>query len=422
MKLILRLFTYTLSTLVLLCLIVVIFGVSNEPEEAIGWTLTPDDIGRAKKILHEGAKTKPDEVGTIELTKDDLNLATNYLLNRYIQSAVKIELKNNAVRFSVTMTLPHKNILGQYVNISFKLGNEKPTDRPKLTKFKAGALILPARLAAFIIDTIIHNTQLKNYYLLAINPLKSVDINEQRVIISYYSSKETRMRAGNILTQNTNNSPELNIYQQKINEIVNQHDPAWRLSLADLLKSTFQLAFERSTVDTAISENKLAIMAVNNYVNHKEPKGFLTPPTANNITEKYYPAFLYKRADLAQHFIGSAAITASTGREVAKVMGEEKELSDANGGSGFSFIDLTADKAGTKFGEITTSSPENARKAQKAIAEIKDYSDFMPDPRDLPEHMNEAEFKDKYGSIESPVYKELSKEIDNRISKMLLYQ
>ena len=194
------------------------------------------------------------------------------------------------------------------------------------------------------------------------------------------------------------------------------------MSLAELLKTTFQLALERSSAETAIKENKLAIMAVNNYVNQKEAKGFLTPPTANSISNKYYPAFLYKRADLAQHFIGSAVITASTGGEVAKVMGEEKELSDANGGSGFSFIDLTADKAGTKFGEITTSSPENALKAQKAIADIKDYTDFMPDPRDLPEHMNEEEFKTKYGSVESPIYKELSKEIDNRIANTPLYQ
>ena len=421
MKLILRLTLYTLSTLVLLCLLVVIFGVSNKADVAIGWTLTADDIIRAKKILHEGAKTKPDEIGTLALSKDDINLAANYLLNRFIQSAVKIELKNNAVRFTVTMTLPHKNLFGQYVNISFKLGNEIPTERPKLTKFKAGALLLPARLAAFIIDTVIHNTYLKNYYLLAVNPLKSVDINEQRVIIVYYSSKETRMRAGNILTHNTD-SPELNIYQQKIIDIVNQHDPAWRLSLADLLKATFQVALERSSLDTAISENKLAIIAVNNYVNQKEPKGFLTPPPSKLFNLKYYPAYLYKRTDLAQHFMGSAVITASTGREVAKVMGEEKEISDANGGSGFSFIDLTADKTGTKFGEITTSSPENARKSQKAIAEINDYRDFMPDPRDLPEHINQEEFKAKYGSIESTIYKALTKEIDNRIAKTPLYQ
>jgi len=78
---------------------------------AVGWTLTRDDIARAKKILHEGAKTKPDEISTIELTQPDLNLAANYLLNRYSKSAVRIEIKNNVLRFTVTMTLPSNSLV-----------------------------------------------------------------------------------------------------------------------------------------------------------------------------------------------------------------------------------------------------------------------------------------------------------------------
>ncbi len=420
MHVILRILKYSLTSLLLLCFLILVFGVSNNPDVAIGWKLTANDVLRAKKILHEGAKTKPDEIGTLELSQEDLNLATNYLLNRYTNSAARIELKNKAVRFTVTMTLPKPLIFGKFVNISFKLGNEKPSDRPRLTKFKAGALLLPAKFAALIIDTIIQNTQLNNYFILATRPLKSVDINEQRVIISYFSSKETRKHARNIITHDIE-PPELNIYQIKLNEVINKHNPAWRLSLADLLKPTFQLAFERSSIENAISENKLAIMAVNNYVNHTETNPFLTDSVLKQAN-LYYPTFLYKRTDLAQHFIGSAAITASLNRDVAKVMGEEKELSDANGGSGFSFVDLTADKAGTRFGELATSTPENARKAQKAMAEIKDYADFMPDPSDLPEHMNDAEFKSRFDSIDSPVYKELSKEIDNRISEIPLYK
>ena len=97
-------------------------------------------------------------------------------------------------------------------------------------------------------------------------------------------------------------------------------------------------------------------------------------------------------------------------------------MNDANGGSGFSFIDLAADKAGTHFGEIATSSPENALKIQKAMSEIKDYTDFMPDPRDLPEHMDKAEFNQRYQSVDSTAYKELSKQIDVRISSTPIYQ
>jgi len=420
MKTLLRMLLLLLGAIVILCAMLVFFGVSDKPDLPVEWTLTRDDIARAKKILHEGSKTKPDEIGTIELTQPDLNLAANYLLNRYSKSAVKIEFKkNNAVRFTVTMTLP-RNILGHYLNISFRLGNDDDSELPSLTKFKAGKLLLPAKFAAFVIDNIIQNTSLNEYFILATRPIKAVKIEQQKISITYNSNLETLIQARNFLTKSSD-SPKLDIYQQKLAEVTTRHNPEWRLSLADLLRPVFELAYQRSTLDNAIEENKLAIMAVNEYVNKKETKKFLSTPAAKPTAQKRYSTFLYKRIDLAQHFIGSAAITASVNGQIAKVVGEEKELSDAQGGSGFSFIDLAADKAGTRFGEMATSSPEGARKIQKAMSAIKDYRDFMPDPRDLPEHMNEAEFKQRYQSVDSPAYQKLSKQIDARIAATPIY-
>jgi hypothetical protein len=418
MKTLLRMLLLLLSAVVILCAMLVFFGVSDKPELAVEWTLTRDDIARAKKILHEGSKTKPDEIGIIELTQPDLNLAANYLLNRYSKSAAKIELKNNMLRFAVTTTLP-KNSLGEYLNISFRLGNDG-IELPSLKKFKAGNLLLPARFAAFVIKKIIRYTSLNDYFMLATQPIKYVKIDQQKITIIYYSSRETLRQARNFLTQSSD-SPELDIYRQKLAEIISQHDPAWRLSLADLLKPLFELAYQRSTLENAIAENKMVIMVANDYVNKKETKDLLPSLASKPTTEKRYSTFLYKRVDLAQHFIGSAALTASVNGQIAQAAGEEKELSDAQGGSGFSFIDLAADKAGTRFGEIATSSPEGARKIQKTMSEIKDYSDFMPDPRDLPEHMDEAEFKQRYQSVDSPAYQEISKQIDARIAVTPIY-
>ncbi len=384
MKIFLSVFLLLPGAAVILCALLIFFGVSDKPDIPVGWTLTREDIARAKKILHEGSKTKPDEIGIIELTEPDMNLAANYLLNMYSKSAAKIELKDNMLRFNVTMTLP-ENIFGRYVNISFRLGNNDGIEIPKLKKFKAGNLLIPARFAAFVIKKIIHNSSLNDYFILATHPIKYFKIDQQKITIVYFSNRETLAKARNFLT-NSGDISKSDVYQQKLAEIIAQHDPSWRLSLADLLKPLFKLAYQRSTLENAIEENKLAILAANNYVNNYKT---LLSSASKPTTEKYYSTFLYKRIDLAQHFIGSAAITASVNGQVAQAVGEEKELNDAQGGSGFSFIDLAADKAGTRFGEMATSSPENARKIQKAMSGIKDYSDFMPDPRDLPEHMNE---------------------------------
>jgi hypothetical protein len=419
MKYILRLIAIALSTVLILCALLIVFGISDTPTVAVGWTLTHDDIVRAKKILYEGSKTKPDEIGTIELTQPDINLAANYLFNRYRKSAVKIELKDNIIRFVVTMTLP-KNYLGQYLNISFRFGNEGNNELPSLKKFKAGELLLPAKFSAFVIDNIIRRTSLNEYFILATRPIRSIIIDQEKVTISYHSSLENLIQAQNVLADGGKNN-DLDIYQQKLTDVIAQHDSTWRLSLADLLKPLFTLAYQRSNLENAIDENKMAIITINNYVNRKETKKFLSLPLATLNTDKRYPTFLYKRIDLAQHFIGSAAITASMNDQISKTVGEEKELSDAQGGSGFSFVDLAADKAGTRFGEMATSSPESARKLQKKISEIKDYTDFMPDPSDLPEHMDDTEFKRRFESVDSAIYQELSKQIDERIIATPIY-
>ena len=418
MKTVFRVLSYCLIAVVILSATLVLFAIGNEPETELDWSLTHDDISRAKHILHEGYKIKPDKISTIELSAEDLNLAANYLLNRYSKSAAKIELKNDKLRFNVTVTLP-ENFIGTYLNVSFRLGNDDSSPLPTITKFKAGKLLLPAKLSSWVIDTVIQYTSLNEYFILATRPIEAIQIDSKKLMISYYSNPETLIQATNLLTRG-DIKPTQNVYQQKLAEINAQHDPEWRLSLADILKPLFELAYQRSTLDNAIEENRNVIFSVNDYVNKLDTKKLLT--TQQPANNKQFPAFLYKRIDLAQHFIGSAALTASVNNQVAQAMGVEKELSDAQGGSGFSFIDLAADKAGTRFGEIATSSPENARRIQKAMSNIKDYSDFMPDPRDLPEHMNEAEFKQRYQSTKSPAYQAVLNLIDARIAATPIYQ
>ncbi|PPD50905.1 MAG: hypothetical protein CTY13_00605 [Methylobacter sp.] len=416
MRILSRITILLLGIVFVICALLVFFGVGDRPDLVVGWTLTRDDIVRAKKILHEGAKTKPDAIGTIELSEEDINLATNYLLNRYSKSAVDIQIKNNKLRFIVSMTLPD-NPLGKYLNISFRLGNENDEPLPSFTKFKVGKLLLPADFAAWVIDNVIRYSSLNDYFILATRPLKSVQIDEQKVTITYFSNLNSLIEAQNFLTNRGDTQTHI-IYQQKLAEIIAHHDPEWLLSLADLLKPLFALAYQRSTLENAIEENRIVIFTINDYVN----KGIMSKSNpVISANQKHYPAYLYKRVDLAQHFIGSAAITASANGQISKLVGEEKELSDAKVGSGFSFIDLTADKAGTRFGEMATASAASARKIQQAVAQINDYKDFMPDPRDLPEHMNEEEFRQRFNSINSPEYQEISKLIDARIAALAIY-
>lgn len=408
---------YALLVLLLLGAMIVFFGVGDNAAVKLGWSLNQADVQRAKKLLHEGSKIRPEEIGTIVLGKEDLNLVANYLLNRISKSAVKISLKNNQLKFTATATLP-RNPFGNYVNVTIALGNVEGKQLPTVTKFKAGRLLLPSGLAAYVIDLFIRHSPLNEYFLLATRPIKAVRITPDNIAISYSSNLDTLIRARKLLIGSA--SVDAQVYRQKINDIVSQHDPRQRLSLADLLRPSFELAYQRSTLANAIEENRLAIIAVNDYANQNAERLLRNLAPVNSAQQP--PVFLYQREDLALHFIGSAAMAASVDGRLSSAVGEEKELHDAEYGSGFSFIDLAADQAGIRFGEIATSTPENARKIQAAMAKITSYSDFMPDPRDLPEHMNQAEFARRYGSVRSAAYRQLLQQINERIAAAPIYR
>ena len=129
-----------------------------------------------------------------------------------------------------------------------------------------------------------------------------------------------------------------------------------------------------------------------------------------------------QRQDFGQHFLVSAAIAASADVLLSNMVGVNKEVSDAQGGSGFSFTDIAADRAGTRFGELATASAESARRVQGLMSAGMRETDLIPLIRDLPEGMQASEFKRRYGSVDAPAYRTVMQEIERRIAACSLYQ
>ncbi|WP_416306693.1 PHP domain-containing protein [Neptunicella sp. SCSIO 80796] len=128
------------------------------------------------------------------------------------------------------------------------------------------------------------------------------------------------------------------------------------------------------------------------------------------------------RTDLVLHFLYSVLLEQLGRSDFGLGIGELKEVLDTNeGGSGFSFADLTADKSGLAFSEFVIRNKKTARSAQKILAEIKDESMFMPFVHDLPEGFTDKEFAQVFDSIESPLYKSLEHKISQRIAALPLY-
>ena len=97
-------------------------------------------------------------------------------------------------------------------------------------------------------------------------------------------------------------------------------------------------------------------------------------------------------------------------------VGIAKEMMDSAGGSGFSFVDLTADRAGTLFCIAATRDEDSARAMQRMIRNGATLEDYMPNALDLPEGITNVDFKNKYGGLGGVRTNELVEEIIERLA------
>jgi hypothetical protein len=127
------------------------------------------------------------------------------------------------------------------------------------------------------------------------------------------------------------------------------------------------------------------------------------------------------RPDLAKHFALSAALAATLEPRFTRAMGEWKELDDSlPGGSGFSFVDLTADRAGLHLARAATD-PATAALVAARLADTSDTALFPNAAHRLAEGLTEAQFGRRYGGLGSDSYALAVKRVDRLLARLPLY-
>ncbi|MDO9489273.1 MAG: hypothetical protein Q7J32_12935 [Sphingomonadaceae bacterium] len=127
------------------------------------------------------------------------------------------------------------------------------------------------------------------------------------------------------------------------------------------------------------------------------------------------------RPDLAKHFILSAALTATFDPRFTRAIGEWKELDDSlPGGSGFSFVDLTADRAGMHLARAATD-PATAVRVADLLADTHDTALFPTGAHTMAEGLGEAEFTRRYGGLAGASYAQAVRRVDRLLERLPLY-
>lgn len=126
------------------------------------------------------------------------------------------------------------------------------------------------------------------------------------------------------------------------------------------------------------------------------------------------------RDDLTLHFLYSAAMRIAATPLIATQVGALKEISDAGaGGSGFSFIDMAANKAGIWLVENIAS----INQPQLFILDSDAFeAAFMPEWRDLPEGLSETQLQKQFGGPDGAGTQALLQQIEQRLAELTLFR
>lgn len=190
-----------------------------------------------------------------------------------------------------------------------------------------------------------------------------------------------------------------------------------------LMQSAFRLAAQRSVENDPVLENRAAIFALAILLGADDLEPFvgelLDPALRAKAARMMGVVMLRGRQDWPRHFLVSAALALLSSESASDRIGLLKERLDAQqGGSGFSFGDLLADRAGTRFALAATRDAASARAMQVRLAGGFDVAEFFPPADGLPEGIPDEEFTTRYGGVDGAGYQTLSDEIDRRLARL----
>lgn len=392
------------------------FALAEQPTVVETTRLGPEDIRRAQSILKQNDPRKAPAGArhTLEISERDINLVGNYLLQSSALGGVVVTLGDGQLAARGSVRLPHVP-LRPYVNFNAVI--EDHSTEPRIGRLHIGAVEVPPLLADFLLGRGIAQLLESGEYRLASHAIERIAMLPQKLVVTYRWDPRLIQQARSHLIGSGDHIALLAYHDELV--YLQEQGSGVAGSLVDLLKPMFQLALLRSEQQDPIVENRalLAILgawAGGHGLNRLVPEATMRP--------KRFRLRLERRTDFAQHFLLSAALSARGDAALADAVGLFKEISDSESGSGFSFTDIAADRAGTRFGEMAVASADSARRVQRLVAAGIAETDIMPRARDLPEHLSAENFKLRYGEVGSERYLVVMDEIERRLDNCRLYR
>ncbi|MHB1053150.1 MAG: hypothetical protein ACYCZT_08770 [Thiobacillus sp.] len=372
------------------------------------------DLAWIKSLFqkHDPRSQTPDVVYSIQLDETELNRLLNYAVELRRVSGIAAELTPGLATLTATLTMP-TNPFGRYLNITAEVADVPGGIR--IQSLQLGNLPLPGFLADWTARLIHTWLRRDPTYAALVDAFSRVSFRENQATLDYRWQPE-------LLTRIERKSAELLIapedqarmlaYAGQLEALVKRYPQGSTVPLVLVIAPLF--AHANALGKNAAEENRAALTAVAAYLSGISLTRLLEGDSKSIRRAPRVLLSLHERRDFAEHFMISAALTVNGSSRMANAIGLIKEEEDATKGSGFSFTDLAANRAGVRLGERATA--ETAARVQQQLATARSDADLLPDFRNLPEFMPQDEFERRFGPVGSPRYQKIIARIDARLA------
>lgn len=382
--------------------------------------------------LSSAESNQPSRSVTSRLTEDELNLLLKYVLKTRqhalaARSSSQIGLFDDEARIQLSIELPDNPIAeyfdpGRFINLSLTIKSYQQNDahiRP--TNFMFGELNIPDGLTRFLLARLDEKLKTQSHeYTEVVSAIEFVKFEPRQLKVKYrwQSQDQASIKASlGSMVISAELKQALMLYYELLAEY-SQTLPE-NVELNQLLRAMFFMAQQQGEEMSPVLENQAILINLAAYIMKRNIPRLLGEKAS--IKPRHRRVYLKGRQDLSQHFIISAAIASLSDSALAEAIGLEKEIYDAQGGSGFSYADLAADYAGIEMAALAMGSDLGAVKLQKFMAYSDSEENFMPDIKQLPEGIRSQALKNELGDRNSPAARQLKNDIMQSIKKLPVY-
>lgn len=416
MRLLKKLFLLLLIAVPVGAVVSLFMMVEDQPLAGTSASFSTEDLTQAQVFVEntDPRNLLPGEVTAFTVNERDLELVIGYVLSQLNGGGATVQFSNGLAQVGISGRLPD-NPLGEYLNVQAEVSQTGAV--LAVESLQIGGVRIPGVLIDPVVQFAHEQLQQSPEYVAVLAAINGYSISPGQINVVYQWQPdlfEQISNRGRDLLISPEDQERLLAHASNLSAITNDSQFDRDVSVAEFLSP--MMLFAKVRGGDPVEENRAAILALSMYVMGVSVPRVLGLPRDSVPPMGRHQLLLSERHDFAQHFLVSAALTVSSGTGVADSIGLLKELDDSQGGSGFSFTDIGADRTGVRFAELAIANTQTARAVQDKFSYGLPESDLMAEFRDLPEFLDEATFRRIYGGVGTPAYNRVIDDIENRIS------